>query len=168
MKQKQWDKFCKRITNWLEENEFHYKVLCENFDEDLAILNFSVKEIPLVRFGFWYMCFPHKDGRQSDTPQPFFFAEFEYEIDKFKPTRTAYSPSYHMWLETDKYATEDDALEWLNDLYVFMKEPWLLYECVDADVDLYNVEDVYLHRLGRRTLSRLYDQWIGYGKYEEI
>lgn len=106
MKQKQWDKFCKRITNWLEENEFHYKVLCESFDEDLAILNFSVKEVPLVRFGVWYMCFPHKDGRQSDTPQPFFFAEFEYEIDKFKPTRTAYSPSYHMWLETDKYATQ--------------------------------------------------------------
>lgn len=168
MKQKQWDKFCKRITNWLEENEFHYKVLCESFDEDLAILNFSVKEIPLVRFGFWYMCFPHKDGRQSDAPQPFFFAEFEYEIDKFKPTRTAYSPSYHMWLETDKYATEDDTLEWLNDLYVFMQEPWLLYECVDADIDLCDVELTYLCRLGKRTLSRVYDQWIGYGEHEEI
>lgn len=162
MKQKQWDKFCKRITNWLEENEFHYKVLCESFDEDLAILNFSVKEIPLVRFGVWYMCFPHKDGRQSDTPQPFFFAEFEYEIDKFKPTRTAYSPSYHMWLETDKYAT----LEYLNDLCEFVSEPWLPYEDMDADIDLYDVQDTYLYRLGRQTLSRLYDQWIGYGEYE--
>ena len=64
--------------------------------------------------------------------------------------------------------TEDDSLEWLNDLYVFMQEPWLLYECVDADVDLCSVEDVYLCRLGKWTLSRLYDQWIGYGKHEEI
>lgn len=49
-----------------------------------------------------------------------------------------------------------------------MQEPWLLYECVDADVDLCSVEDVYLCRLGKWTLSRLYDQWIGYGKHEEI
>lgn len=166
MKQKQWDKFCKRITNWLEENDFHYKVLTKSCDESISILNFSVKEIPLVRFGVWYMCFPHKDGRQSDTLQPFFFAEFEYEIDKFKPTRTAYSPSYDRWISTDEYVTEDDTLEYLNDLCELVSEPWLLYEDVDADIDLYDVQDTYLYRLGRQTLSRLYDQWIGYGEYE--
>ena len=168
MRQKQWGKFCKRITNWLEENEFHYKVLTKRFGEDLSILNFTVKEIPLVQFGVWYMCFPHKDGRQSDTPQPFFFAEFEYEIDKFKPTRTAYSPCYDRWYRTDEYVTEDDALDFLNDLCVFVKEPWLIYEYMDDEVDLYDVKDIYLFRLGQRTLSRMYDQWIGYGNYEEI
>lgn len=153
MKQEVFEQFYNKVVSKLEEYEFNYIIHHKNYDSDLSTIQFSIKEIPLVMFGIWYMCFPDQDFKPTHTPQPFLYAEFEYDIDKFKPSCTTYSPSFDLWRNSNVMTTEEDTLNRLDDLIDFAKEPWI----ISND---YNAQAEYLYHLGERTLNEIYAKWL--------
>lgn len=153
MKQEVFEQFYNKVVSKLEEYEFHYIIHHKEYDSDLSTIQFSIKEIPLVMFGIWYMCFPDQDFKPTHTPQPFLYAEFEYDIDKFKPSCTVYSPSFDLWRNSNVMTTEEDTLNRLDDLIDFVKQPWLISNDYNAKVD-------YLYHLGERTLNETYYKWL--------
>ena len=61
------------------------------------IMHFELKELPEFYFGVWFteICVDNKDGFEIVIRAPFIFGERKCMLDKFKPSRTEWSPLYN-------------------------------------------------------------------------
>ena len=61
------------------------------------IMHFELKELPEFYFGVWNRttCVDDKDGSEIVSRIPFIFGERKAMLDKFKPSRTEWSPLYN-------------------------------------------------------------------------
>ena len=61
------------------------------------IMHFELKELPEFYFGVWNreICVDTKDGVEIISRIPFIFGERKAMLDKFKPSRTEWSPLYN-------------------------------------------------------------------------
>ena len=61
------------------------------------IMHFELKELPEFYFGVWNreICVDTKDGVEIISRIPFIFGERKCMLDKFKPSRTEWSPLYN-------------------------------------------------------------------------
>lgn len=61
------------------------------------IMHFELKELPEFYFGVWNreICVGTKDGVEIISRIPFIFGERKVMLDKFKPSRTEWSPLYN-------------------------------------------------------------------------
>lgn len=61
------------------------------------IMHFELKELPEFYFGVWSreICVDTKDGVEIISRIPFIFGERKCMLDKFKPSRTEWSPLYN-------------------------------------------------------------------------
>ena len=61
------------------------------------IMHFELKELPEFYFGVWNreICVDTKDGVEIISRIPFIFGERKVMLDKFKPSRTEWSPLYN-------------------------------------------------------------------------
>ena len=152
MKRRDFMRFNEKVEDWLDAHSFSYLVRTKYVDNELSIFTFSIKEIPLITFSIWYTCSPIEDGQSTKTPQPFLFADFDYSNRKFNPSSAIYSPLYEKWCEEQKLITEQDIIDWLSDLMMIVRKPWIINEQED-------VSQEYIYNLGRLVATTNYEEW---------
>lgn len=93
------------------------------------IMHFELKEFPDFYFGVWYkeIYVDNKDDFEIAIRAPFIFGERKCMLDKFKPSRTEWSPLYNItYFEKEREAQLEDFWSVVEGLSEFVRTPWKL------------------------------------------
>lgn len=135
------------------------------------IMHFQLREIPEFLFGVWYKTFeleqyketsialemlkevPNKEILELEEPTkkaklPIIFGERLCVLDKFKPSRTEWTPMYDKFVYGDSEFKMSDYWSTLQTLTAFVKTPW--------DYIPYETEKEYKETLEKDKLEKRY------------
>ena len=96
---------------------------------------FKIKEIPHIIFGLWVTDF--QVGAYPSHHNRAIFGEFDFAVDKFRPSSVSWSPS-HGFIEQGVWVSDEDFISQIRQIKVFVEEPWKL---ADGSWHTYSKED---------------------------
>ena len=135
------------------------------------IMHFELKELPEFYFGVWNreICVDTKDGVEIISRIPFIFGERKCMLDKFKPSRTEWSPLYN----TTYFVKEQE--EQLKDFWSVVETlpklvhtPWELTgdskEEYEKDMKTFEVRE----QQTKKVLAEAYKRMVAFMKSHKV
>lgn len=84
---------------------------------------FKIKEISHIVFGLWVADF--QVGSYPSHRNRAIFGEFDFAVDKFRPSSVSWSPG-HGFIEQGEWVSDEDFISQIRQIKVFVEEPWKL------------------------------------------
>lgn len=138
------------------------------------IMHFELKELPEFYFGVWNreICVGTKDGVEIISRIPFIFGERKVMLDKFKPSRTEWSPLYNTtYFEKEQEEQLQDFWSVVETLPKLVHTPWELTgdskEEYEKDMKTFEVREqqtkVVLAEAYKRMVAFMKSHKVGFG-----
>lgn len=135
------------------------------------IMHFELKEFPEFYFGVWNreICVDTKDGVEIISRIPFIFGERKAMLDKFKPSRTEWSPLYN----TTYFVKEQE--EQLQDFWSIVETlpklvhtPWELVgeskEEYEKELEFFEIRE----QQTKEVLTEVYKRMVDFMKSHQV
>lgn len=84
---------------------------------------FQIKEIPHIVFGLWVSEF--QTNQHLSHRNRTIFGEFDFAIDKFRPSSVSWSPGYE-FVQKGTWVPDDEFITQIQHIKTFVDEPWKL------------------------------------------
>ena len=135
------------------------------------IMHFELKELPEFYFGVWNreICVDTKDGVEIISRIPFIFGERKAMLDKFKPSRTEWSPLYNTaYFEKEHEEQLQDFWSVVETLPKLVHTPWELTgdskEEYEKDMKTFEVRE----QQTKVVLAEVYKRMLAFMKSHKV
>lgn len=135
------------------------------------IMHFELKELPEFYFGVWNrtVCVDDKDGSEIVSRIPFIFGERKAMLDKFKPSRTEWSPLYNTaYFEKEHEEQLQDFWSVVEMLPELVHTPWELTgdskEEYEKDMKTFEVRE----QQTKAVLAEAYKRMVAFMKPHKV
>ena len=135
------------------------------------IMHFEVKELPEFYFGVWFteICVDNKDGFEIVIRAPFIFGERKCMLDKFKPSRTEWSPLYNTtYFVKEQEEQLQDFWSVVETLPKLVHTPWELTE--DSKEEYEKDMETFKNReqQTKKVLAEVYKRMVVFMKSHKV
>ena len=135
------------------------------------IMHFELKELPEFYFGVWNrtICVNDKDGSEIVSRIPFIFGERKVMLDKFKPSRTEWSPLYNTtYFVKEQEEQLEDFWSVVETLSKLVHTPWELTgdskEEYEKDMKTFEVRE----QQTKVVLAEVYKHMVDFMKSHQV
>lgn len=135
------------------------------------IMHFELKELPEFYFGVWFteICVDNKDGFEIVIRAPFIFGERKCMLDKFKPSRTEWSPLYNTtYFVKEQEEQLQDFWSVVETLPKLIHTPWELTE--DSKEEYEKDIETFKNReqQTKKVLAEVYKRMVTFMKSHKV
>ena len=135
------------------------------------IMHFELKELPEFYFGVWFteICVDNKDGFEIVFRAPFIFGERKCMLDKFKPSRTEWSPLYNTtYFVKEQEEQLQDFWSVVETLPKLIHTPWELTE--DSKEEYEKDIETFKNReqQTKKVLAEVYKRMVTFMKSHKV